>query len=495
MDLGNLKSSRLLLFDQPKWVPVVSYFFNTETDIADMLQAIGAESIDELFQVIPEDLRLKRPLNLPPAMSEIELTRHMGELASRNMSADADLCFLGGGAYDHFVPAVVDNLAARGEFYTSYTPYQPEVSQGNLQAMFEYQSLICGLTGMDVSNASLYDGASATVEAVLMCRAATRRSQRVVIAGTVHPEYQEVIQTYLRELGCEVVVVDSEDEVVSPVAVEAVLDDQTSCLVLQHPNFFGCLEEVEALVEAAHAKGVQVVQVFDPISLGLLKSPGDLGVDVAVAEGQSLGNPLQFGGPYLGILACRESFMRRMPGRIAGQTLTDNERRCWVLTLQTREQHIRRDKATSNICSNQGLFALRASIYLAMVGPQGLKEIGTHCLKKAHYAAEQLELQGWKRLSNSPFFKEFVVRDPHGDVARSLESAQRQGILAGVPLGRWYPHLDDCLLIAVTEKRSGCEIDRLVASLSGEPINEEGQAAHRPLRQASVNRSLQTPAS
>ena len=474
----------------------MSYFFNTEADIADMLKAIGASSIDELFQVIPEDLRLGRPLDLPPAMSEIELTRHMGDLASQNMSADADLCFLGGGAYDHFIPAVVDNLAARGEFYTSYTPYQPEVSQGNLQAMFEYQSLICGLTGMDVSNASLYDGASATIEAVLMCRAASRRSQRVVIAGTVHPEYQEVIQTYLKEVGCEVVVVDSEDEVVSPAAVEAALDDQTACLVLQHPNFFGCLEQVEALVEAAHAKGVQVVQIFGPISLGLLKNPGDLGVDVAVAEGQSLGNPLQFGGPYLGILACRESFMRRMPGRIAGQTVTENEKRCWVLTLQTREQHIRRDKATSNICSNQGLFALRASIYLSLVGPQGMKEIATHCLKKAHYAVEQLELQGWKRLSKSPFFKEFVVRDPQGEVADSLNAAQQQGILAGVPLGRWYPHLDDCLLIAVTEKRSVPEIDQLVSSLAGHSLGEGNHVAmNRPHGQPKVNRSLHSPAS
>ena len=474
----------------------MSYFFNTEADIADMLKAIGASSIDELFQVIPEDLRLGRPLDLPPAMSEIELTRHMGDLASQNMSADADLCFLGGGAYDHFIPAVVDNLAARGEFYTSYTPYQPEVSQGNLQAMFEYPSLICGLTGMDVSNASLYDGASATIEAVLMCRAASRRSQRVVIAGTVHPEYQEVIQTYLKEVGCEVVVVDSEDEVVSPAAVEAALDDQTACLVLQHPNFFGCLEQVEALVEAAHAKGVQVVQIFDPISLGLLKNPGDLGVDVAVAEGQSLGNPLQFGGPYLGILACRESFMRRMPGRIAGQTVTENEKRCWVLTLQTREQHIRRDKATSNICSNQGLFALRASIYLSLVGPQGMKEIATHCLKKAHYAVEQLELQGWKRLSKSPFFKEFVVRDPQGEVADSLNAAQQQGILAGVPLGRWYPHLDDCLLIAVTEKRSVPEIDQLVSSLAGHSLGEGNHVAmNRPHGQPKVNRSLHSPAS
>ena len=468
----------------------MSYFFNTESDIAEMLKAIGAESIEELFDVIPEELRLGRSLDLPSAMSEIELTRHMGELSAKNKSTESHLCFLGGGAYDHFVPAVVDNLAARGEFYTSYTPYQPEVSQGNLQAMFEYQSLICGLTGMDVSNASLYDGASAAIEAVLMCRAATRRSHRVVVAGTVHPEYREVMETYLRELDCDLVVVDSEDEVVSPAAVEAALDDQTACLVLQHPNFFGCLEDMESLVAAAKSFDVQVVQIFDPISLGVLKRPGDLGVDVAVAEGQSLGNPLLYGGPYLGILACRESFMRRMPGRIAGQTVTESDRRCWVLTLQTREQHIRRDKATSNICSNQGLFALRASIYLSLVGPEGIKEVATHCLKKSHYACEQLESKGWMRRSASPFFKEFVVRDPRGDISACLQTAEACGVLAGVPLGQWYPHLEDCLLIAVTEKRSGQEIDRLVEALAFDGETNETNRRLDRLHLQSASQSL-----
>ena len=445
----------------------MTYFFNTREDEAAMLQAIGEESIDALFRSSPPELRLQRPLDLPPAMTEIELTRHLNNLASRNRHVDESVCFLGGGAYDHFVPAVVDHLASRGEFYTSYTPYQPEVSQGNLQAMFEYQSLICELTGMDVSNASLYDGASATVEAVLMCRAASRREGRVVVAGTLHPQYRETLRTYLEPLGCEVVEVPVADETVDPAEVLRQLDENTACLVMQHPNFFGCLEPMQACVAAARDKGVMVVQVFDPISLGLLKRPGDLGVDVAVAEGQCLGNPLLYGGPYLGILACREAFLRRMPGRIAGQTLSGGTKRCWVLTLQTREQHIRRDKATSNVCTNQGLFALRAAIYLSLLGPQGLREVADRCLRKTRYAIGQLERAGWKRYSNQPVFKEFVVRDPAGRVAERIQEGIEAALLVGVPLANWYPDRADGLLVAVTEKRTRQEIDTLAETLSG----------------------------
>lgn len=444
----------------------MGYFFNTADDIAAMKQAIGIESIDALFEPIPQEMRLARPLALPKAETEIELTQRMTQLAAANQHAGNAVCFLGAGAYDHFIPAVVDQLAARGEFYTSYTPYQPEVSQGNLQAMFEYQSLICQLTGMDVSNASLYDGASATVEAVLMCRAATRRESRIVVAGTLHPEYRQVLETYLVPLGCEVVVVEPTGETLDAHQVAAALNDQTACLVVQHPNFFGCLEEVQSLATACHEQGVQVVQVFDPISLGLLKRPGDLGADIAVAEGQCLGNPLLFGGPYLGILACRESFMRRMPGRIAGQTIGAGDKRCWVLTLQTREQHIRRDKATSNVCTNQGLFALRASIYLSLLGPQGLREVAESCVRKSRYAMNRLAEVGWTRRSSAPCFKEFVVRDPEAQVAERIAEGVEAGVMIGVPLGEYFPGLADSLLVAVTEKRTKQEIDRLTAILA-----------------------------
>jgi glycine dehydrogenase subunit 1 len=401
-------------------------------------------------------------------MSELQLTQHMEHLADRNRHAGNSLCFLGGGSYDHFIPAVVDNLASRGEFYTSYTPYQPEVSQGNLQAMFEYQTLICQLTGMDVSNASLYDGGSAAMEAVLLCMSVTRRSQKVVVAASVHPEYRQIIETYLANLEAEVITVGTPDGRLDPASLAEVLDEQVACVLVQHPNFFGCLEDVSAIADCTHQVGAMLVSAFDPLSLGLLKRPGQLGVDVAVAEGQCLGSPLQYGGPFLGIMACREKFVRRLPGRIAGQTVDRRGRRCWVLTLQTREQHIRRDKATSNICTNQGLFALRAAIYLSWLGPQGLRDVGELCLRKAAFASQRLlELDRFSRRFAQPTFKEFVIRDHQGQVAALLDEAKAAGILAGVPLGAWYPDLDDCFLVAVTEKRTSEEINKLADCLAG----------------------------
>ena len=445
----------------------MAYLFNTVEDQRAMLQAIGAESISELFRSIPEELRLKRALNLPPALSELELAQHMSALAGKNLQGSRGTCFLGGGSYDHFIPAVVDTLASRGEFYTSYTPYQPEVSQGNLQVMFEYQTLICQLTGLDVSNASLYDGGSATVEAALMAMSVTKRLDKVVAAASVHPEYRQAIETYFATLGAELVTVAAPDGTVDLEQLEAAVDDRTACVLVQHPNFFGCLEDVPQMAELAHRKGALLVQVFDPISLGLLRRPGDLGVDIAVAEGQSLGTPMQYGGPYLGIMACREPFVRRLPGRIAGETVDRRGRRCWVLTLQTREQHIRREKATSNICTNQGLFALRAAIYLAVMGPQGLRETADLCLRKTRYAAERMaELERFSLPFQRPVFKEFVVRDSAGQVETLLSEAIRSGFLAGVPLGRWYPELADCFLVAVTEKRTRAEIDGLARCLS-----------------------------
>src|SRR3954471_3021180 len=369
------------------------YFYNTPDDIAAMLSAIGVKSIEELFACVPEELRLKRPLDLPPALSELELAQHLQELSAKNAHIGQKVCFLGGGAYDHFVPAVVDAIASRGEFYTSYTPYQPEVSQGNLQVMFEYQTLICQLTGMDVSNASLYDGGSAAAEGVLLAMSVTGRPKKVVVAESVHPHYREILKTYFISIGAELITVSAADGAVKPADVAAAVDSNTACVLLQHPNFFGCLEDVGAIARIAHDAGALLVQSFDPISLGVLKRPGELGADVAVAEGQSLGTPLLYGGPYLGIMACKEQFVRRMPGRIAGQTVDRRGRRCWVLTLQTREQHIRREKATSNICTNQGLFALRAAIYLAQMGPQGLRETAELCVKKSAYAKQQITSQ------------------------------------------------------------------------------------------------------
>lgn len=443
------------------------YVANSEEDVRAMLAAIGAGSIEELFASIPAELRLNRPLDIPPALTELELTQHLTRLSALNHSAADRVCFLGGGSYDHFVPAIVDYVGSRGEFYTSYTPYQPEASQGNLQVFFEYQTLIAQLTGMDVSNASLYDGGSAATEAVLMAIHATGRSGRVVVPASVHPEYREILQTYLTNLGVELHTVGTPDGVVSPADLQAAVDDRTACVLLQHPNFFGCLEDVRAIGRIAHDAGALFVVSVDPISLGLLQRPGDYDADIVVAEGQSLGTPMSFGGPYLGIMACKEKFVRRMPGRIAGQTVDRRGKRCWVLTLQTREQHIRREKATSNICTNQGLFALRATVYLAAMGPQGMREVAELCLQKANYAADQLTAAGnLSRAFAGPFFKEFVVRDLSGQVERLLTDAELAGYFAGVPLGRWYPELADCFLVTVTEKRTKAEIDALARCLA-----------------------------
>ena len=444
------------------------FLLNTPEDQLAMLEAIGVASLDELFAMVPADLRLQRDLNLPPAMTELELTAHMDALANKNTPCGQRVCFLGGGAYDHFIPAAVDAIAGRSEFYTSYTPYQAEASQGNLQAFFEYQTLITRLTGMDVSNASLYDGATAAAEAVLMSCSATGRHGRVVVAQSVHPEYRQTLASYLAHLDTELVTLSAADGAIAPAELAAVVNDQTACVLVQHPNFFGCLEDVEPLVEIAHERGALFVAAVDPISLGLLKRPGDYHADIVVGEGQSLGTPLAYGGPYLGIMACREGLVRRMPGRIAGETVDRRGKRCWVLTLQTREQHIRREKATSNICTNQGLLALRATVYLSLLGPQGLRELAELCLQKTHYAAARLARSPRLSLAFSrPVFKEFVVRDRDGAVEPLLAQASAAGFFAGVPLAQWYPELSDCFLVAVTEKRTKQEIDALAACLDG----------------------------
>jgi glycine dehydrogenase subunit 1 len=433
-----------------------------------MLASIGVSSIEELFSKIPPSLRLNRPLQVPPALSEIELTTHLHQLAGRNRPACAAVCFLGGGTYDHFIPAVVDAIAGRSEFYTAYTPYQPEASQGSLQAFFEFQTLICQLTGLDVANASLYEGGSAVAESVLMARSIHPKRHKVLLAESVHPEYRQTLATYAANLDLHIQTLPAPGGFLDPDDLKKVIDDQTLCVLVQHPNFFGCLEEPEALAEIAHQTGALFIVSFDPISLGLLKRPGQYGADIAIAEGQCLGNTMSYGGPYLGMLACREEYVRKMPGRLVGETIDRSGRRCWVLTLQTREQHIRREKATSNICTNQGLMALKATVYLAALGPQGLRETAELCTRKAHYAAERLtQLPGTRLRFNRPFFKEFTlqVEEP---VSALLAGLLDKGYHAGLHLGRWYPELEKCLSVAVTEKRTRAEIDGLVSALSGQ---------------------------
>jgi len=437
------------------------YILNTQADQLAMLREIGVRSIDDLFEAIPAACRLKGELGVPPALTEIDLTSHLAELSRKSKSADDAICFLGGGSYDHFIPAVVDTVAGRSEFYTAYTPYQAEASQGSLQAFFEYQTLICQLTGMDVSNASLYDGGSAVTEAAFMAITTTNRTD-VLIAESVHPEYRANLQTYLANLDARMMTLPASAGRLDPAELKKSLTDDTACVVVQHPNFFGSLEDVAELAKLAHEHGALCVVSVDPISLGVLKKPGDYGADIVVAEGQGLGTPMQFGGPFLGILACKEQFVRKLPGRLVGQTTDRNGNRCWVLTLQTREQHIRREKATSNICTNQGLLALRATVYLAALGPQGLSETAELCTQKAHYAATQLtKLPGVKLRFDRPFFKEFVIQ-VKGDVPVILSKLLEEGYHAGLHLGRWYPSLTDCISIAVTEKRTRAEIDGLV---------------------------------
>jgi glycine dehydrogenase subunit 1 len=461
----------------------LSYVLNTPDDRRAMLEQVGVGSVEDLFGRIPPALRLNRPLAVPPALTELELTQHLQGLAARNRPAGEAVCFLGGGSYDHFIPAVVDTVAGRGEFYTAYTPYQAEASQGSLQAFFEFQTLICQLTGLDVANASLYEGGSAVAEAVLMALNVASGRHKVLVAESVHPEYRQTLATYVANLDARVTTLPTPHGFLDPDDCKRAVDDQTACVVVQHPNFFGNLEEVEAVAAVARARGALFVVSFDPISLGLLKRPGQYGADIAVAEGQSLGTPMAYGGPYLGILACREEYVRKMPGRLVGQTVDRRGKRCWVLTLQTREQHIRREKATSNICTNQGLLALRATAYLAALGPQGLRETAELCVRKAHYAAERLAgVPGVRPRFDRPFFKEFTLQ-ADGDVPGLLAGLLADGYHAGLHLGRWYPRFGDCFSVAVTEKRTKGEIDGLAEQVAAHVAKgqngAEGQARSR----------------
>jgi glycine dehydrogenase subunit 1 len=438
----------------------MSYIPNTPEQQQEMARILGLSSPEELFREIPDGVRLKRSLNLPPAMSELELRAHLEELAGRNTHHDGAPLFLGGGCYDHFIPTAVDALASRGEFLTAYTPYQAEASQGLLQAFFEYQSLICELTGMDVSNASMYDGATAMAEAALMAHHIKERP-KIVIARSVHPEYRQVLQTYLRTAAFSAVEVAMADGATDLAKLESLCDENTCAVIVQHPNFFGCLEPVQAVSEIAHRCGALLIACVDPISLGVLKPPGAYGADIVVGDGQSLGLPPGYGGPHFGFMACRQEFVRRMPGRLIGETIDRRGQRAFVLTLQTREQHIRREKATSNICTNHALCALRATIYLTLMGKAGLRQVASLCAQKSHYALEALsKINGVAPAFKAPFFKEFAVRMPR-PVANLQEFLLRRNIIGGLDVSAWYPELPNTCSFAVTERRTRQEIDAL----------------------------------
>ena len=443
------------------------YIPHTHEDEKEMLEVIGLDSLDELFSDIPKGLRLGRELDMPTAKSELEVTRYLTGLANKNSTTDELTCFLGAGAYDHYIPSIVDHIISRQEFYTSYTPYQPEISQGTLQYLFEFQSLLCELTGMDIANASLYDGGTAVAEAALMAASVSRKKE-IIISKTARPETLEVLKTYAHIQDLTVVEVDMKDGVTDLDHLDTLVSDDTAAVIIQSPNFFGIIEDLQAAGEIIH-KGKKAVYIasVDPISLGILKKPADLGVDVVVGEGQSMGISLQFGGPYLGFIASKSEYMRKLPGRIVGETTDLDGKRSYVLTLTAREQHIRRDKATSNICSNQGLNTLAATVYMVTLGKKGIREVATQSAQKAHYAYEQITKSGkFKPLFNQPFFKEFAVTfDIDGCDVRS--QLLEENILGGYCLGKDFPEYKNALLFAVTEKRTKEEIDKLSSVLEG----------------------------
>jgi glycine dehydrogenase subunit 1 len=431
-----------------------------------MLKAIGLDSADDLFDSIPADLRLSEPLKTPAALSEMELLAKFEALAAKN-SAAMRPSFLGAGAYAHYAPTIIDHLISRSEFFTSYTPYQPEISQGTLQAIFEFQTMVCQLTGLEVANASMYDGSTALAEAVLMAERVTRRS-KAVISSAVHPEYLEVVRTYARHAGVQLQPVDVDARVgQTALAASALPDTETAALVVQSPNFFGVVEDLSALAERAHAVGaLLIVAVTEAASFGLLKAPGACGADIVVAEGQSFGVPLSAGGPYVGLFATREKYARQMPGRLVGVAADKAGRRGFVLTLATREQHIRREKATSNICTNEGLIALAATIYMATMGRRGLQEVAYQCAQKAAYAARRIAaLEGFSLPYAGPRFNEFVVRAPVAAGPLLGRLAREEGITGGLALSRYFADRPNDFLVCVTEVNSRREIDALVAAL------------------------------
>jgi len=440
----------------------MSYVPHTREEREAMLAAIGVNSLDSLFADIPVSCRLTK-LNMPDGLSEQEVYDHLHALSHKN--GHTLVSFLGGGFYDHAIPAAVDSLVSRGEFFTAYTPYQPEVAQGTLQAIFEYQSMICRLTGLDAANASMYDGGTALAEAVMMAVNVTGRNT-VVLTGGVSPIYRVMIRSYTHNLGINLTELPTPVEgVADRAALGAALNGDVAAVIVQNPSFFGTVDDFSDLAELVHAAGALLIASVYPVSLGILKRPGDMGVDIATGEGQSLGLPLSFGGPYLGFFAVRQDLVRKMPGRVVGATVDRRGKRSFVLTLQAREQHIRREKATSNICTNEALCALRATIYLSLLGKQGLRELAETCVRKAEYAKRRLaQVDGVRIRSRAPTFNEFVIELPI-DAGEAVCRLVDRGFAAGFPLGRYYPELANCLLVALTEKRTKAEIDHFATAL------------------------------
>ena len=430
-----------------------------------MLESIGAAGVGELFEQIPAELHMRGKLDLPEPLSEIELRQRFAELAAKNVTTDCYPSFLGAGIYDHYIPSTVPAILGRSEFYTSYTPYQPEISQGTLQSIFEFQTLICQLTGMEVANASLYDGATALAEAALMASSVTGRTEWVV-STCVHPAYRETLRTYAWASGHTLIEEGREGITTDFGSLSKVVGENTACVIVQNPNFFGALESMTEAEALAHSNGALFVVSYDPISLGLLKPPGEHDADIAVAEGQPLGIPQAFGGPLVGLFTCKQQYVRQMPGRVVGATTDTEGRRGYVLTLQTREQHIRREKATSNICTNQGLCALATTVYLSTLGKTGLREVAELCVQKSHFLADEIaKLPGYEVPFKARFFQEFVAKCPKPS-AEINEQLREKGLIGGLDLGRFYPELSDCMLLCVTEKRTRREIDLLLEALA-----------------------------
>jgi glycine dehydrogenase subunit 1 len=442
----------------------MNYVPNTEAEQSEMLRIIGVNSLDELFQAVPEKYRFPH-LDLPEPLTEMEAGWELQSLADANADLNHHACFLGAGAYNHYIPSLVDHIIRRGEFFTAYTPYQPEVSQGTLQAIFEYQSMISNMTGMEICTASHYDGATAFAEAALMAVNTTHRN-KVIVSPAIHPQYRQVLRTYT-QFNPALHIVGEDDQANEIPDLLKLLDDQTACVMLSNPNFFGQFEDVTGLAEQVHAKGALLTVSVNPISLGLFKPPSEYGADIVTGEGQPLGVPLSFGGPYLGFFCTTREYMRRIPGRIVGETVDKEGQRGYVLTLKTREQDIRREKATSNICSNQGLMALAACVYMSVMGKTGLRQAANLCYQKAHYAAEQIsKLDGYEVWDDRPFFNEFVVKCPAPITDINEQLLLDHDIIGGFDLSREYHHLRNHMLLCCTETNTREEIDELVAALS-----------------------------
>ena len=444
------------------------YIPSTREDEEKMLKACKVNSIDDLFSDIPDNLKLKRDLELEESKSELEVATIVKNIADKNISTEELTCFLGAGAYDHYVPSIIKHITSRSEFYTAYTPYQAEISQGTLQSIFEFQSMIAEITKMDIANASMYDGATAAVEGCLLAISKTRR-KKVVVGKTVHPETRQILKAYLQFNNCEVVEVDYDRELgmTDLNRLKEVVDEDTACVLLQNPNFFGVIEDVDEVGQIAHAKKAMYVLSVNPITLSVLKSPGEVGADVAVGDAQPLGNSLNYGGPYVGFLAIKSGLIRKMPGRVVGQTVDRNGNRCYCLTLQTREQHVRREKATSNICSNQGLCALNSAIYMATMGKKGYEEVAIQNMQKSHYAVKKVSEGGkFTPLFKGKFFNEFVIKSPV-EIEELNKKLLDNNILGGYDLGKDYPELSGCTMLCVTEKRSVDEINKLIGIMEG----------------------------